>query len=120
VLNVIHDSPGRLRVAIPAMAGSAPRARACEDALRQIPGVRHVSGSNVTGNLLVVYTPSAPTRSKIEEQCAAWTEAASARVGGRQSPHGHAAGAAGLTVAAELARHLLPLVFGACPICRGR
>jgi len=120
-MNVIHDTPGRLRVAVPAVLGSRDRALACEDAVYAVPGVRQVLASPVTGNLLVLYSPSLQVKDAILQRCAAWSGAPG---GSRACAHGHRAGAvagsgaAGL--AAEVVRHVLPLVFGSCPICRGR
>jgi hypothetical protein len=120
-VEVIHDTPGRLRLAVPRIVGAKARAHACEDAVRDISGVRHVQANELTGSLLVLYTPSALTREAIRQRCAAWAGECSPPPRPAHS-HSHALGRGGRMahVVTELLPHLLPLVFGSCPICRRR
>jgi hypothetical protein len=117
---VIHDTPGRLRLAVPHFAGSRARALACEQAVRGIPGVRRAQASPLTASLLVIYTPSSQTRAAIQECCAAWSGKAS--LDGRTSrcAHRYHRHAASRSLVVEVIRHILPLMFGSCPICRGK
>jgi hypothetical protein len=114
----LHDSPGRLRLAVPGMVGSKAQAAACEAAARSLPGVQSAEASALTGSLLVRYTPTPATRTVIEGWWRNWNNSAGAA----------APGAAGqparsqtrmLAVVVELLPHVLPLVLGRCPICGG-
>jgi Heavy metal associated domain 2 len=115
---ILHDTPGRLRLALPAIANSRSRALACEDALRSLPGIRHVQASERTSNLLVLYAPSAATREAIQQRCASC--AAQWPAPSSRPAHPHGLGAGTLSIMMELLPHLLPLAFGACPGCRLR
>ena len=68
-VRILHESPGRLRLALPVILNSKSRARACEDAIRNLPGVRHVHANERTASLLVLYAPSAETRAAIQDRC---------------------------------------------------
>jgi hypothetical protein len=119
---ILHDTPGRLRLALPAIVNSRSRALACEDALRSLPGVRHVQANDRTSSLLVLYAPSAAAREAIQQRCAAWASQWPAAPNRPASGHAHhhGLGAGSLSVVMELVSHLLPLAFGACPGCRLR
>lgn len=119
-MQVLHDSPGRLRLALPALMGSKAQAAVCEEAVRSLPGVRLVQANPLTGNLLVIYTPAAPTREKLQEVCSVWAREPVGDVCPHGRQHGgHRKAHAGATaLVAELVPHLLPLLFGSCPICR--
>jgi heavy-metal-associated domain-containing protein len=120
-IQVIHDTPGRLRVAVPAITGSRTRCCACEESVRSLPGVRHVQANPRTGNLLVLYTPGALGREEIECHCASWgTQTPSPRVPAPRNALEAQGASRFLTVAAELLPHVLPLLFGSCPSCRIR
>src|SRR5437879_5608235 len=66
-LEILHDTPGRLRLAVPAVLGSPARAAICAEAVRSLPAVRHAHANPLTGSLLVLYTPSIRTRESILE-----------------------------------------------------
>jgi hypothetical protein len=51
---VVHDLPGRTRLRIEAKLGDRSYFEATERALRECPAVRQVSGSSLTGSLLIV------------------------------------------------------------------
>jgi cation-transporting P-type ATPase C len=121
-VRILHESPGRLRLALPAILNSKSRALACQDVIRNLPGVRHVHANERTANLLVLYAPSADTRTAIQDQCACWATRLPAPPGQPAARpahlHGFRAGSLGLVV--ELLPHLLPLAFGGCTGCRVR
>ena len=124
----LHDSPGRLRLAVPGMVGSKAQAAACEAAARSLPGVQSAEASVLTGSLLVRYTPTPTTRTVIECWWRSWNSSAGAATGDSPRRFGAPGAAAGhparsqtgmLAVVVELLPHVLPLVLGRCPICGG-
>jgi hypothetical protein len=117
-VHILHDTPGRLRLALPGIAGSKSRALACEEAIRALPGVRHAHASERTGNLLVLYLPSAAAREAIQQRCAAWAAERPAPAARPAHHHGFRPGTLGVLV--ELLPHLLPLALGSCSGCRLR
>jgi len=121
-LEILHDTPGRLRLAVPAVLGSPARAAVCAEAVRSLPAVHHAHANPLTGSLLVLYTPSSRARESILELWPAECDGSRAPMGtahgrSRRSRRRHRGTVA---IPAELVRHLLPLLLGACPICRGR
>jgi hypothetical protein len=118
-VQIMHDTPGRLRLALPAILNSKARALASEDAVWDLPGVRVAHASERTANLLVLYAPSAVTREAIQQHCACWTAGLPGQPGVRPAHrHGLRAGPLGLVM--ELLTHLLPLAVGGCTGCRLR
>jgi hypothetical protein len=57
-LRIVHALPGRIRVHVPRLS-AAPHAavQGALSRLRRLAGVRRVSASSVTGNVLVTYDP---------------------------------------------------------------
>lgn len=51
---VVHDLPGRTRLRIESKLGDRRYFEATQRALGECPAVRHVSGSSLTGSLLIV------------------------------------------------------------------
>jgi len=121
-IQVLHDTPGRLRLAVPAIRGSRAEAVACEKAVWLLPGVSHVQANPLTGTLLVLYTPTPRTRETIEELWRTLPEFARMPewLSCGHSAHGRRGHTGTVTVMTELVRHLLPVLLGSCPICRGR
>ena len=132
----LHDSPGRLRLAVPGIVGSKAQAAACEAAVRALPGVQSAEASALTGSLLVRYTPTPATRTMIECWWRSWNSSSGAATGDSPrslgAPGARRLGAPGavagqparsqtrmLAVVVELLPHVLPLVLGRCPICGG-
>src|SRR6266851_1199758 len=121
-LEILHDTPGRLRLAVPAVLGSPARAAVCAAAVRSLPAVHHAHANPLTGSLLVLYTPSSRARESILELWPAECDSSPASTGtapgrSRRARRRHRGA---MTIPAELVRHLLPLLFGSCPFCRGR
>lgn len=121
-VRILHESPGRLRLALPVILNSKSRARACEDAIRNLPGVRHVHANERTASLLVLFAPSAETRTAIQDRCACWAASLPTPPGqpAARPDHNHRFRAGSLGIVMELLPHLLPLAFGGCPGCRVR
>jgi hypothetical protein len=86
-MQIIHDTPGRLRLAVPGAVGSKMRATDCEDALRALSGVRVARANALTGNVLVLYNPLLVTVEQIRHCCAAWVRDPTAAP--RCAPEGH-------------------------------
>jgi hypothetical protein len=59
---VITHAPAarRVRISVPGLLQSAPRARRIEQRLRATPGVEQVEASHASGRVLVCYAPGAP------------------------------------------------------------
>jgi hypothetical protein len=110
---IIHDTPGRLRLALPGLAGSRVRAMDCEDALRALSGVRSARANALTGNLLVSYTPSLVTVEQIEACCAAWARdpATAPRRALEHHGHGQTTHAFALEAVAVMLAHVLGHAF---------
>ncbi|MGD9505058.1 MAG: HMA2 domain-containing protein [Syntrophobacteraceae bacterium] len=51
----LHDIPGRLRIRIPSLKGSASTAERVHDLLKTLCGVGEVTASTVTGSVVVLY-----------------------------------------------------------------
>jgi hypothetical protein len=61
VWTIKHRLPGRLRVVGLALRGDHSLALGIQTFLRRLPGVRHVSASDVTGTVLIVFEESEQT-----------------------------------------------------------
>jgi hypothetical protein len=110
---ILHNTPGRVRLAVPAIVGSAARARACEDALLSLPGVRRAQANDRTGSVLVHFIPTAVEIDQIREQCAlcagnGWPCPHQAEA---RDPQGVRGGSIALALTVELLPRLLPLVL---------
>jgi hypothetical protein len=62
---VVHDIPGRIRFAIPALKGSAARGRALGAYAEAITGVAAARVNPLTGSLIIEYNGAAQTRERI-------------------------------------------------------
>lgn len=54
----VHDTPGRLRVKIPALRGNPYMCHRVKDLVQDVDGVAEVSINSVTGSVLVSYDES--------------------------------------------------------------
>lgn len=64
-ITVRSSVPGRIRLAVIALRNQPVRARAVEATLRQIPGVRAVTITPMTGSVLVHYDPDILTLARL-------------------------------------------------------
>jgi hypothetical protein len=64
-IDLVHDIPGRVRFAIPALKGSAGRGRALGAYAEAITGVAAARVSLLTGSLIIEYDGAAQTRERI-------------------------------------------------------
>lgn len=85
-----------------------------------IPGVRHAEANPLTGSLLVLYTPSPLSRAAIQERCAEWAGELHSEGKAPRCAHRFHRDAASRSLVVEVVRHVLPLMLGSCPICRGK
>src|SRR5437660_7673606 len=113
-IQILHDTPGRLRLDVPAIRGSKLQATACEKAVWLLPGVSHVHANPLTGTVLVLYTPTPQTRETIEDLWRTLPEFAQMPewLSCGHPAHGRRGHAGAVTVVTELVRHLLPVLLG--------
>ncbi len=69
---VLHALAGRVRVKLSDVKGNPGRVRAIEARIGELPGVRHVSASPVTGNALIQYDVGVTDRDAILGTLSAW------------------------------------------------
>ncbi len=78
-----HHVPGRLRLKVPAVARSAPRAAAVRARLAALPGVRRIDVNPPADSLIVFYDPTKVATPAI----IACVDAAPPAVAGAPDPH---------------------------------
>lgn len=98
---------------MPEIIGSTARARACEDAVMGLPGVRHARASDRTGSLLVLFAPTRVEVDQIRERCArcAATGWPCSRHGAGHANQDCGGAARAIGLAIEILPHVLPLVL---------
>jgi hypothetical protein len=67
LIDLVHDIPGRIRFAIPALKSSAARGQALRAYVEAITGVAAARVSPLTGSLIIEYDGAARTRGWIFE-----------------------------------------------------
>jgi len=65
--DLVHDIPGRIRFAIPALKGSAARGQALGAYVEAVTGVAAARVNPLTGSLIIEYDGAARTRRRIFE-----------------------------------------------------
>jgi|GEM_PF-4839270 len=65
VFHVMHEVPGRIRLEAATLKGDAAACAAAEACLSDLPGIRSVRASPVTGSLTVVHDGSAASRKSV-------------------------------------------------------
>lgn len=66
-LRVVHHSPGRLRVNVPEVKGNKKFLGYLTAQIKQLPGVLDVTGSTITGRILILYTPLLNTTKNVDK-----------------------------------------------------
>lgn len=85
-VQVVHQSPGRLRLAMAGLKRQPAAIRRAERALRSLPGVHQASGSHWTGRLLLHFDPLATTAAWLAIQVELWWHEARATAHHEQRP----------------------------------
>lgn len=85
-VQVVHQSPGRLRLALPGLKRQPAAIARAERALGTLFGVTQVSGNPWTGRLLLHFDPTMTTASWLTIQVELWWDAERATAHPEQRP----------------------------------